>query len=271
LVLVLWLSMGANPWYTIMVYFAVLMITIGLVRAVAEGGLLGFQAWVSPFHFIRTMFGMDKAWTAPGLFAPLLIYYSILFLDIKTFIAPAMANSLKLRDDLRMRRLSFHACVVLALVVAVGVSLAMHIMLGYSKGGDAMQSWFYKSFPKGLFDTVAAWGKTTPVDNTACHLWLVTGAVAMAALLLGRMFVFWLPHPIGMIMLVNPIMHAYWTSIFIGWLGKKLATKYGNKETYARVRGLFIGLIAGELVIVILSALLSYITENHLGISLNRN
>jgi len=86
LILLLWKGMGANLFYTILCYAIILFITIGLVRAVTEGGVLGFQAWVSPFHFIRTFFGMNRTWTSMKLFAPLVTYYSILFLDIKTFL-----------------------------------------------------------------------------------------------------------------------------------------------------------------------------------------
>lgn len=271
LILILWLGMGANVFYTIFVYFGMLVITIGLVRAVAEGGVLGFQAWISPFHYIRSIFGMDKSWTSPHLYGPLIMFYSVLFLDIKTFIAPAMANTLKIRDDLKMKRLRFHVAVTLALLAAMIVSLAVHVMLGYGKGGDAMSTWFYNHFPKGLYDTIASISRTNPVDSTAANIWVFVGAGAMAMLLFGRQYLFWLPHPIGLIMLVNPIMRVYWSSILIGWISKKMITKYGNKDTYHTVRWFFIGLIVGELILVALAALLSYLTETQINITLNRN
>ncbi|MFA7159393.1 MAG: DUF6785 family protein, partial [Kiritimatiellia bacterium] len=116
LILVLWLSMGANLYYTILFYIIILVITIGLVRVVAEGGLLSFQCWGNPIHYLRNFFGLDRPWTSASLFAPLMVYYSIVFLDIKTFIAPAMANALKLREDYRLRRFSFH--VIMAVAIA---------------------------------------------------------------------------------------------------------------------------------------------------------
>jgi hypothetical protein len=65
-------------------------------------------------------------------------------------------------------------------------------------------------------------------------------------------------------------MRTYWFSILLGWLAKALVTKYGNKETYARVRCAFIGLIVGELVIVALAMALSLVLKRDLGIDLNR-
>lgn len=271
LILTLWRGMGANPCYTVFSYFIIMMITIGMIRAVAEGGILGFQAWVSPFHFIRTLFGMDKTWTAPPLFAPLLVYFSMLFLDIKTFIAPAMANSIKIRDDLRMKRGRFHLAVFLGIGAALVAAVATHLMMSYDKGADAMNSWFYSAYPQDLFGQIAYMTKTQPVDPTANRWWLGAGALFMGALLYLRQFFFWLPHPIGLIMLVNPIMKTYWFSILVGWLAKTLVTKYGRKESHNKAKRLFIGLIVGELFIVLLALIVSVALNVKIPIDLNRN
>jgi hypothetical protein len=270
-ILMLWKGFGANLYFTIFTFIVILMITIGLVRAVAEGGILGFQAWVSPFHFIRTFFGMDKAWTTPALFAPLMVYYSVLFLDIKAFIAPAMANAIKIRDDLRLRRGLFHLSIAGSILVAVVVAVGAEIMFSYSMGGDKMNGWFHGSLPKGLFDQIATMSKTPPTASPADTGWFVFGAMAMAILLYLRQFLFWLPHPIGFIMLVNPIMLAYWFSILIGWLAKTLVTRYGNQDSYRNARYLFIGLIFGELILVAINMLLSYETGVRSVIDYNYN
>lgn len=271
LVLFLWLGLGANLGYTVLAYFVILVITIGLVRAVCEGGILGFQAWVSPFHFIRTAVGMKKTFTHPSLFAPLFVYYSLIFLDIKSFIAPAMANCIKIRDDLRMKRGSFHAAIWISILVAVVVSVVVHIILAYSRGADGMSGWFYTGFPKGLYKQIAAMTRALPEDNTRNLYWMLFGGGLMCFLIYFRQTVFWLPHPIGLVMLVNPIMRAYWFSIFLGWIAKHLVTKYGNKETYGRIRYLFVGLIAGELILCAVAMVVSLLLDTKIGIDLNRN
>jgi hypothetical protein len=270
MILLLWRVMGVNWFYAIFGYAVIMIITIGLVRAVAEGGVLGFQAWVSPFHLIRHTVGFKKSFASPHLFAPLMVYYSIMFLDIKTFIAPAMANSLKIRDDLRMGRMRYHLAMLLGIGVACVVAIGTAIMMCYDGGADAMHSWFYTSFPKSLFARIADISKVPPAATAAGRFWLIGGAALMAALLFFRQSFFWLPHPIGLIMLVNPLMRTYWFSILLGWMAKALVTKYGNKETYAKVRCGFIGLIVGELVIVAVAMVLSLILDKNLGIDLNR-
>ncbi|MDA0989210.1 MAG: hypothetical protein O3A51_00480 [Verrucomicrobia bacterium] len=250
-ILILWRGLGANPYYCLFYYMIMLLVTVGLIRAVAEGGILGFQAWSSPFHFIRTLFGMNKTWTSPSLFVPLMIYHAILFLDVKTFIAPAMANALKIRSDLKMKRWSFHVSIFACILIALVVALLTELMLSYSRGADEMSNWFYGYFPQlSTFGHISATSVAPPAAAETERLWIIFGAVAMAALLFFRRMVFWLPHPIGMIMLVNPLMNAYWFSILVGWLVKSFVSKYGSKDLYGKVRCFFIGLIFGELLLV---------------------
>ena len=112
IVLQLWLDMGANLFYTVFFYLVLLLIIIAMVRAVAEGGLLAVKTYINPFHYVRAFCGFDKAYSAVPLFTPLLMYCGMLFLDLKVFIAPAMANAIKLRNDFRMpRSVSFGAAV----------------------------------------------------------------------------------------------------------------------------------------------------------------
>ena len=254
-------GLGANLFFAIFCYFVILVITIGLVRVVTEGGILTFQCWFGPFHVIRNLFGMNHAWTAPPLFAPLVVFYSILFLDVKTFIAPAMANSIKIRDSLRMGRLRFHIGITVAILGALVVALLTHVILGYDRGGNHMHGWFYGGFPKQIFDTIKTMSVTNPVDVSGARWWLLTGAAVMGVLIYFRQRVFWLPHPIGLIMWVNPIMRTYWFSIFLGWVFKSMITKYGNKDSYAKARIFFLGLMLGEILMCLIGV----------GISLNRN
>lgn len=248
LILVLSVNLGTHWLLALFCYLVILMVTIGLTRAVSEGGVLGFQCWFNPFHLLRTGIGLDKAWVAPPVLAPLVIYYSVLFWDIKTFIAPAMANALKVRDTLRMERLRFHAAILLGIGGAIAVALITHIMLAYHRGADNMHPWFYRNGPQAVFNSIREM-TLNPVDTVGGAQWLLAGMAAMAALLFFRRRYFFLPHPIGLLMFVNPVlMRNYWFSIFLGWACKALVSRYGDKHTYASFRCFFIGLIVGELI-----------------------
>lgn len=242
-------GMGASLGHSIFFYLMFLAVTIGLVRAVAEGGILGFQCWFGPAQFLRSMFGMNRAWTLPQLFMPLLVYQYVLFLDIKTFLAPAMANALKLRDAVRLSRGRFHGALAAGIAVAFVVGVGTHIFMAYERGADSMHLWFYQGGPTRALDSMRTIAMTNPVDTAGGRTWLIAGAVGMLALLFFRSRFFWVPHPIGLILWVSPIMGAYWFSILLGWLFKSMVSKYGDNHTYAQFRDLFIGLIVGELVL----------------------
>lgn len=271
LIAILWLGMGANLLHTVFMYFFVIIITIGLVRVVCEGGLSGLKTFISPFHFVRNLFGLNLAWTSASLFTPLIVYYAVLFADVKSFIAPAMANSLKLRDDFKMKRGHFHIAVALAIIVASVASVMVWVMMGYDIGADRLNGWFASAFPKSTFDTVKTMVKDAPDVSSSARMWMGIGAGGMALLLFARQFVFWLPHPLGLIMFINPAMGAYWFSIMIGWLANVLITKYAHKETYHKATGFFIGLIIGELIMVALSSVIALSMGVNPGIDLNRN
>ena len=276
-ILMLWKGMGAHPGYASVYLLGILLVTIGLMRSVTEGGLLGFQMWASPFHFLKTCFGLTKSWSAFPWLAPLMVYHAVLFLDVKTFIAPAMSNALKIRSDLRMSRWRFHGLLVTAILAAMVVALLTEILLSYSSGADGMNSWFYGNFPQiSCYNFMSGLVNTPPAAQPQETGWIVFGGAAMAALLFFRRTCFWLPHPIGLIMMVNPLMKSYWFSIFIGWVFKSLVSKYGSRDLYARTRVFFIGLIFGELVLVALGMALSDVfnitsTNNGMMIDLNKS
>jgi hypothetical protein len=268
---ILWAGMKAHPVYVVFYYLIMLLITIGLIRAVTEGGILGFQAWCSPFHLIRNLLGTNKAWTAPALFSPLMIYHAILYLDVKTFIAPAMANAIKIREDTGMERARFHVGMFLSIVLAAVVAIAAEIMMGYDRGADRLDYWFHNMLPQTVLENMSSLARNPFEAQPSVTWWFIAGAVAMTALLFFRRRHFWLPHPLGMIMLVNPIMSTYWFSIMIGWLAKSLVTRYGGQETYRKAKHYFVGLIAGELIVVAIATLVSVLTEKMIQIDLNRN
>ena len=272
LIVVLWRSMGAGLVPTLIFYFVMLVITIGLIRAVAEGGLLGFQCWFGPFHLIRAFVGLGKGWAAAPMLAPLMMFHAIMFLDIKTFIAPTMANMIKIRDDLRIGRLRFHISVLLSIAAAFVIATVTHLIMTYApgRGADGMNSWFYTLLPQGAFDRLSAVSKTPPAASWPSASWMIAGVVAMAALLWGRRKLFWLPHPIGLIMWVNPMMISYWFSILLGWAAKSAVTKYGHQQTYLRARNVAVGLIVGELTMIVIDAVANLLGAPGEPLNLNR-
>jgi hypothetical protein len=202
---------------------------------------------------MRHVFGMDHSWSAPALMAPIWIYVAMMYVDIKAFIAPAMANALKIRDDMRMGRLKFHAAVCASIMAAFFVGLAVHLILLYSGGIGKMSGWHYNGLVDAMgFGFIQNLMEQKPTDPDGAKWWLMAGSVIMIVVLLLRQRFSWMLHPIGLIMLINPQMLLFWGSIFIGWCFKSLVSKYGNRDTYQRLRYAAVGLIVGELCVAAL-------------------
>jgi hypothetical protein len=272
MVLTWWVWWNSVPliWSAIFVLFLTLM-TLGLMRIVAEGGIYWIQSNASFFHIWKN-FGLGNAGLPASSLAPLLPIYGILFLDMKTFLAPNLANAGKLEQDLRVNRIRFHLNIVVSLLVTIVVAIGYALFLAYLRGAQRMAGWFYSSNPKLTFDTAQRAATEVPEVNYSLMGWTGFGLFWVALSMFLRKTLFWFPHPIGYVMVMNPLVKYMFFSFFIGWACKKIVVKYGGKATYDKLRDAFIGLILGELRAIFLWNALTlcfdYITIR--GIDLNR-
>jgi hypothetical protein len=64
--------------------------------------------------------------------------------------------------------------------------------------------------------------------------------------LLRWQFAWWPVHPIGYLMIATFPGAVLWFSIFLGWIVKVLAVRYGGAKFYVAARPFMLGLIVGE-------------------------
>ncbi|MCX7804532.1 MAG: hypothetical protein N3A38_05005, partial [Planctomycetota bacterium] len=250
---------GIGAFWAVMFTGVCTLMTIGLMRIVAEGGIYWFQIHVGPFHLAKVtgalpnlkaggwVGSLTSLWKIPApVLAALMPIYSVIFMEIKTFLAPNLLSSFKLQEEVRAGRRRFHATILAAIIVCVIASLIVHVGMSYHRGGAQMNSWFSSQCPASVMEkAVAITRENRPSwDNTA---WYGLGALWVLFSTWIRNKAFWFPHPIGYIMLANPLMQNLWFSFFLGWIAKKAVVTYGGKDTFERVKALFIGMIIGEI------------------------
>ena len=268
-ILVAWLNWNNLPLlWAVAITAGLIIISLGLMRIVAEGGVYWFQTHASIFHIYK-VFGLGKFLSA-ALVAPLLPIYWILFLDIKTFLAPNLLNAAKMNEDAGRSRLTFHVNLVLAMAVTVTVALGFTILMAHVVGSQQMHSWFHSSGPQLVMDIAQTAAEEEPEFQLTSAAWYGTGGVWVVASMFLRRTLFWFPHPIGYMMMVNPLTQSIWFSFFIGWICKKFVVKYGGKATFDKAKVIFIGMIMGELMAILVWSILGMIFQFKSVLTLNR-
>ncbi|MDT8390464.1 MAG: DUF6785 family protein [Lentisphaeria bacterium] len=255
LFLILVFRLEAGPFQVLKWFLMAIILTIAVTRAVCEAGVLGLEGGLQgiPSFMVKNTAGLSAnaasnaaAVASSGAHLGIL---SGMVLGLKAFIAPVMANILKMREDIPGRRLTFHVAIWAGLLIATFVAIVTLIIISYDGGANSLFVWTNGLVPKSTFTGVkgmaAARGAAGAVNMRG---WWIAGAVLMGLLLFSRQKIFGIPHPIGLVMLMNPVMFGFWGSVMLGWLFKSLASKYCNKEQYFSVRCFFIGLIVGHLV-----------------------
>ncbi len=268
-IVVLWLMWNRIPLVWAMGFVLVItLLTIGVMRIVAETSMYWFLGNFGFFHAFNIL-GLGKL--VPGaLLAPLMPIYSIFFMDLKTFIAPNILNAAKMQADTGRGRRMFHINLIICLVASVVFAVGFMIFIAHARGGQQMHGWFFNSMPLGTLDSTLAFVRDTDSALSFNTLWFFIGAGWLGFSLWIRRTLFWFPHPIGYILLFNPLMANLWLSFFIGWMAKKVTVTYGGKSTFDRVRPIFIGLIIGELLAIFIWMLLGLTMGFHSGLDLNR-
>jgi hypothetical protein len=245
LTLILTLQFKVSLFFTLLYLVLVLMTTVVSVRMVAEGGIIGLHSGLTAIDLWTRILGATKAWSSSLLFAPLIVFNTVFLGTLKGFIAPSMANALKVREQIRIRRLAFHGAIATGILVSTLVSIITLIILCYDVGANSLNKAMHEA--KVTAPGIGRMIENPPESNAVDSQWIVAGALLMAGLIYTRRSVFWMPHPIGLVALMNPMMMNFWGSIFIGWVFKSLVSKYGDEQQYLRIRCFFIGLVVGHL------------------------
>ena len=266
-----WLAWCKVSWYWSAGFLAmIVLVTVGLTRAAAEGGIYWFHIDTGPFHLMKS-FGATEM-VPKSVLAPLMPLYSVLFTDIKTFMAPGVMNSFKMQEETRAARRWFHASVIAAIVATVAVSFAVLLYLAYSVGANRANGWFFTVGPRSLLDNtqVLVSGGAAAGQQHNWIFYLIGAGWVLLSIGMRRRFFWWL-HPIGFAMMANPLIPPVSFSFFIGWCCKKLAVRYGGRHMFARLRPAFIGLIFGELMACFIWSVIAATFElNKISIDINR-
>ena len=232
-----------------------MIIAVVLSRVVAEGGLLFVHHTWMPLGSLAGLFGQGAgtllspaAGTAPAAFIEVATIQ-----DFRASLMPSFVQAFKLAHD---RGIAVRPLLgLIGAVIGVGmiVGFAMNVQMGYRGGGGlGLQGWLQLWGPSLAGRSAHDIGSTTVAADPIA--WVFTGvgiAVIALTVLMRARFAWWPFHPLGYLMATSYPMHAFWFSIFLGWLAKTLISRYGGSEAGRRALPFFLGLALGDVVMML--------------------
>ena len=239
-VMTLWLWQAGLPlWAAFFTLLMALLIFVGLTRVVVEGGVAAAVGpMISSFVLVSAV-GSTVIGPA-GLVG--MAYTYVWAADIRTFVMASCAHGLKLGEELGQRLRPLFWCMLLAIFISLLGSVAMILHLAYEYGGVNLNGWFFGGGTRAPFDYITTKLNAPTVPNISGWVHTFIGGGIMALLVLARHTLLWWPlHPIGYPIGAVWLMDQLWFSIFLVWLIKLLAIKYGGPGLFRRPRPFFWG------------------------------
>jgi len=245
---------GVGLGVALALWISYLVIAIALTRLVAEGGALLVQHQWMPLGAMSQLFG--ASFLPASSLVPASFIQTAMIHDLRGFLLPSFVQSFKLARDRNIPLRPLLGLISLVVVIAFGVGIWMRVRLGYDAGGLQLNAWSAVAGPKWPSRVVTAIQKAPEaasfMDSALNWFWLGLGALMTLALMMIRAQWAGFPlHPLGYLISLTFALDQLWTSILIGWGCKVLAVRYGGHDTYRRAIPFFIGLVLGDVALML--------------------
>jgi hypothetical protein len=221
---------------------ATLILYTGITRIVMEGGLLFSRAPLVGQTFVGYTLG---PYAGPESNIALGLSYGWHH-ELKGFFMVASANSAKISDHMQLSRRTITFCVMAAALVALIVSMAFILYMGYSFGAYNYGGWIFGDGSKVPYaESLRKIALSAPDWTRLMHL-SIGGGIMGALTFMRYRFPWWPLHPIGMpVGVCSYPMTIIVFSIFVSWLAKWAIMRSGGIGLYQKAQPFFIGLIMG--------------------------
>lgn len=242
----------------LLLWFCYLVLAIGLTRVAVEGGFLFLLHDMMPLSVVYRLFGASApAWlnNASGVVPSAFVQGGLVF-HLRGFIMPSFVHSFKLAHDHKIAAKPLLRLIIAVILISTAMSFLMAVKLGYDHGGLTLgNTWWASSgakMPVRFLSSLEALGSEASTPNILPWASLGVGGVLTLGMMIARSRFAAFPfHPIGYLMSMAFPITQFWMSIFIGWACKVLITKYGGHDSYRKTVPLFLGLVLGEVAMML--------------------
>jgi hypothetical protein len=226
--------------------FALVIMTIGVSRIVAESGLMYARMPITPQSFTFYTLGIGKMESTAA--TSLGVSYATFGLG-NTFGATTLTHIAKLGAELKLKTRALFGAVVVALVVSLLISAAYTLYLGYGHGAYNFNVYTFNAGNRAIYATVVQ-KILKPFDLSLPRVGFFGIGAALAGIcsFLRYRYLWWPLSPIGLTVFPTGVLTHQVFSIFIVWVTKSILLKIGSIGLYRRVMPLFMGLMIGYVI-----------------------
>jgi hypothetical protein len=236
-------------WWVMVAFFALFLpMLVVVTRIRAELG-----SPVHDFHFMGPDNMLPRAFGASAFRQPDLAFFTFSFALTRAHRSDAMPNGLEGLQMARLRQMDqrrMFLAILLASLLGTLCAFWAFEHQAYMFGTTAKFNQGY-GFSQQAFDRMRAWvGGTQDIrPNLPAVTAMSAGFLTTLGLLFLRLRFFGFPlHPIGYAVSSSWSIHLVWVPLFIAWLLKLIAMRYGGLRAYRQFLPFFLGLVLGDCV-----------------------
>ncbi len=255
------IAMGLSPGLAILELFTVVfLISVVMARSTAEAGMLMTETTFQPYDIYRmggSMHGLGGANLTVLAFVDHLFSH-----DQRGLLLTGMLDSAYIGDKVGMRRRSLGKLLIGSIVLAAAVAIPFQLFVTYKIGGLRMDNWMMQGSPQMQFNVNQGFALSTAAQPEQWQLpaFFVVGIVFTIFLMAMRaQFAWWPLHPLGYALAGSQSTIEFWFPCLVAWALKTITLRYGGRRLFQTSRPLFLGLVLGEFVMAVASALVNII------------
>jgi len=239
---------GMRLYVSIVLLFFFLVFAVIAARVVAATGFLWVYDYFLPMNGLSDSLGPARidpqSWSNVAL-----VNFTVLNHRANTM--PQTLDGMKIVRETGIRQHHFFIGMAVGVVVAMIVSCAVVIRLGYTYGGQNLEPYHFRGGVEWVFDRVAGFQRYHLFTNWTAIGCMTAGAAFMGLLMyLHRTFLWWPLYPLGFAIGGTIATGQIWFPVFVGWLLKTLVVRFSGAPTYHRLKSVALGLVLGEFVCV---------------------
>ncbi len=272
LMLIALMSYGAGFWASLLLILLFLGFMLVVSRIVAETGIPFIQV-PNDWTINSVLFSCVGFGASPAALMPLAVIGISLMADTRESVMPYAVNAhyLARQSGLPSRRLT----PLMLTILCLGVLIAGASMLRNAYRGDGpkdsgwpgylLDSQAINLVSGGLHDQERA-ERLVEVherrQRSQRRTWTTYGIGAGLVFALGALriaFSWWPLHPLGFLCATAYPAWIMWFSIMVGWMWKSGVMRYGGTAVYQRLKPFAIGMIAGEMLAIIVFLIIKII------------